>query len=871
MLPSNGDLELDYLHLLDKVEFVDSAAPTQQEARTQPALETVDDATHEEGQLRRAPSNARRLHAASLRRRVEKRHRRQYIPGGPTPALDAMSALMDSGNDLPPQKGAVSSSCGQDPKSPAPTSALIDGSVLGPRPHALHPSGEGALERPMIRISLPIVLSLLLGCGDDDVASGDAAVDSIEVDSAVADVGPDVRVYVPDPFEPTEATVAYCRDGDVDAIEARISGALAELSLEEKVSLISGVGFFLEDGSYRVAGNERLGLPGLRMLDGPRGLSQISEKTATAFPVAMMRGATWDVELEHRVGEAIGREVLSAGADTVLAPTINILRHPRWGRAQETYSEDVHHLGEMGVAFIEGVQSTGALASAKHFAVNSIENTRHAVSVELDERTLREVYLPHFRRAVQDAQVASVMSAYNQVRGQFCDLNEHLLTDILKGEWAFQGFVESDWILGTHAGAESIRAGLDLEMPSPLFFGGLMAEVAEGVIREQEIDGAVRRVLRAQLCFSVGELTFPRDEPGARETEAHVALAREVARRGTVLLKNESALPIAAGSSIALLGPLAEAENIGDTGSSAVMPSDVVTLSEGLTAGGFDVDVITILNAATEARIATADVVLVAAGLTAEDEGEATIGAGDRESLALPASQVALIRRAAELSDRVVVILEGGAAILVEEWVADVEGLVFAFYPGQEGGHALTELLSGAANFSGRLPFSMPMAELDLPVFDNVSEVVTYEYLHGYRYLEAESTTPSFPFGFGLSYAEVRYDELTLAASELDADATAELAVTITNTGSTATIETVQAYVAVTDSSVERAPQDLRAFAQVALAAGAEVEVTLEIPLSRLAYWDTSTDAWVVEAGAYEVRVGPHSGETPLTAALTIR
>ncbi|MDQ3031276.1 MAG: glycoside hydrolase family 3 C-terminal domain-containing protein [Myxococcota bacterium] len=689
-------------------------------------------------------------------------------------------------------------------------------------------------------------------------------------DDAGGDAGP--RDYQAEPFEPTAATRAYCGERDDDAIEARITALLSELALDEKITLMHGAA--LVDRAWLVPGNERLGVPGLHMLDGPRGLSRMVRVPATAFPVPMMRGATWDPALEREVGAAIAREVRSIGVDVLLAPTINLLRHPRWGRAQETYSEDSHHMGELAVAFVVGAQSEGVIASAKHFAVNSIEDTRHEVDVTIDERTLREVYLPHFRRVVVEARVGSVMSAYNSVNGLYCDLSSHLLTDILKGEWQFAGFVESDWILGTHGDVESIRAGLDLEMPLGTNFRRLRAAVADGRIEERELDRTLRRILRAQLCFGLDEWERPIDEPAARLTAEHLALAREVATRGIVLLKNDAGtLPLAGGASIALLGRNADVDNIGDLGSSSVLPADVVTALEGLEErAGVTVTHVpgTALDAAAEAVVRGADAVVIVTGLDQDDEGEADIAAGDRETLALRAEEVALIRAAAAISDRVVVVLEGGSAITTSEWDAEIESLLFAFYPGSEGGRALADVLFGDVSPSGRLPFSIPEREEDLPLFDNVSHEVEYGYLHGYRHLAAATTSARFPFGFGLSYSTFELSELTLESDTVAPTGTLTATVRVTNTGAVRARETVQAYVSALGSRVSRAPSDLRAFAQLELAPGASGTVTLAVRAEDLAFWNETAGAMEVEAIDYELRVGTHAEDARSVATFRI-
>ncbi|HEY5951792.1 MAG TPA: glycoside hydrolase family 3 protein, partial [Kofleriaceae bacterium] len=514
--------------------------------------------------------------------------------------------------------------------------------------------------------------------------------------------------YKPEPFEPTADTRAYCGDRNDDAIEARITKLLGELTLDEKIELMHGTGLQVEDGVWLVRGNERLGIPGLRMLDGPRGVSDETGLTATAFPVAAMRGATWDPALEARVGAAMARELRSVGGNVLLAPTVNILRQPRWGRSQETYSEDPHHMAELALGFVNGLQGEGVLASVKHFAANSIEDTRFDVDVHLDERTLRELYLPHFRRLVVEGRAASVMSAYNSVNGQHCDQQTHLLTDILKGEWGFAGFVESDWILGTHGDAASVKAGLDIEMPSDLNFRNLDDAVARHDLDEHDIDRSVRRILRAQFCFGLDEQPIVHDDPTQRETTEHLTLAREVARRGMVLLRNRGVLPFAANiESIVVMGRNADVASIGDKGSSDVKPSNVVTALAGLRERAGSTITVTHLPGTTigafeQGTIQAADVVVIVTGLQSADEGEALVGAGDRDSLDLPADETALIAAVAAIHPGVVVVLEGGSAFTTASWDGSVEAVVHAFYPGNEGGRALADVLFGDVAPSGR-------------------------------------------------------------------------------------------------------------------------------------------------------------------------
>ncbi|MCA9627763.1 MAG: glycoside hydrolase family 3 protein, partial [Myxococcales bacterium] len=488
------------------------------------------------------------------------------------------------------------------------------------------------------------------------------------------------------------------QDGLDPAIEARVDDWLGRMSLEEKVAQMHGTELFPSDLIYPTADNERLGVPGFRMVDGPRG---VAVGQTTTFPVGMARGATWDPELEYRVGEAMGAEARARGANVLLAPTINILRHPAWGRAQETYGEDVHHLSRMGVAFIQGAQQH-VIASAKHFAANSIEESRFQVSANMDERTLREIYLPHFEAAVKEANVGSVMSAYNKLNGEYCAENRHLLTEILRDDWGFKFFVESDWVFGTHDTGASLDAGLDIEMPKDQIYGKKLIDgVNDGSLDGALVDSAVRRILRTKLTFGLDE---PEQVPeSVVASPEHRALALQVARQSLVLLKNDSgALPLGSSNAaqVAVIGSLSDAINLGDAGSSNSQPLDVVTPLAGISARlkatplHIDHDVLT---ADDETALASRKVAIVVVGLTKEDEGESIPGrpGGDRETLALSAEHQALISRVSELVETTIVVLEGGSAITVAGWVDRVDGLVMAWYGGMKGGTALGELLWG--------------------------------------------------------------------------------------------------------------------------------------------------------------------------------
>jgi len=673
---------------------------------------------------------------------------------------------------------------------------------------------------------------------------------------------------------PVAIIIACSSTGDRSELERRVDELVSQMTLEEKVAQMSGttpLPAIYGQELWNVPGVERLGVPPFKVSDGPRGVGV--HEGATAFPVGMARAASWNPNLERRVGEAMGRELRAIGGNVLLAPTINNLRHPSWGRSQDTYGEDVHLLSRMGVAFVQGVQEY-VLANPKHYAANSIEDTRFVVDVKLDERTLREIYLAHFRAAVHEGGAASVMSAYNMVNGEFCGENEFLLRGILKGDWGFDGFVLSDFVLGTHP--RSALNGLDLEMPLTLVFQTLLDDVRSGALPEEIVDDAVRRMVRKKLQHRLDE-SSPIDE-SVIASEEHLAVAQEAATAGSVLLRNESnALPLdmATLSRIAVVGSLADTVNIGDTGSNNVRPAFVVTPLQGIEDAVGDAITIDhigtdVLDASDLELIETADAVVVVTGLTAEDEGELGLGAGDRLDLGLSTERVKLIQDAAEANDRTIVVLEGGSAITMGDWLPDIEALLMAWYPGQMGGHAIADLLFGDANPSGKLPITFPTGLDQLPPFDNVSRAVTYGYFHGYRYLDRNGSTPEFPFGFGMSYTSFSIDNLRASQTRASAGDVVRFSVDVTNTGPVTGAEVVQLYVTYPDSAVEHSERDLKGFTKVTLQPGATETVEIAVPVNDLAYYDVALSTWALEGLEHLVHVGTSSRDLPLSATLTV-
>ncbi len=660
-------------------------------------------------------------------------------------------------------------------------------------------------------------------------------------------------------------------------VEARVEDLLSRMTLEEKIAQMHGVPISDAQNINGTPENTRLGIPGFHMVDGMRGVS-ITTGPATTFPVGSARGATFDPDLEERVGEAIGAEARAKGYNVLLAPTINLLRHPRWGRAQETYGEDQVHMGTMAAAFIRGVQQH-VIASAKHLALNSIEDTRMRVDVTVDERTLREIYLPHFKRAV-DAGVGSIMCAYPRVNGVYSCQNTHLLHDILLNEWGFDGFVESDWLSATHSTVASALAGLDIEMPYPHFYGQpLLDAVNGGSIPIDVIDAAVRRILRAKFRFGIFD-GKPQLDPAVVESPAHTALALEVERRAIVLLKNAgAALPLSRASTrrVAVVGVLADTVNLGDTGSSDARSSYAITPLAGIQKHAGPVEVVNLshntLSDDDLEQIGAADAAVVVVGLTSADEGEGqqtTPGIGDRKTLDLSADQQQLILDVARRNPRTIVVLEGGSAIIVDGFADQVAAILMAWYPGTEGGNAIAEVLFGDVNPSGKLDVTVPRSADQLPPFVNDQNTVEYTYYHGYRYVDKNGLDPRYEFGFGLSYTTFAFSNFRLAASAIAPNGEVRAVVDVKNTGAVAGDEVVQLYVGYEGSHVDRPVRDLKAFQRVALAAGETKTVTLSVPAGDLAFWDVAADAFVVEPISYLVAVGSSSRDLPLTAKVSI-
>ncbi|MGH2860196.1 MAG: glycoside hydrolase family 3 C-terminal domain-containing protein [Solirubrobacteraceae bacterium] len=661
---------------------------------------------------------------------------------------------------------------------------------------------------------------------------------------------------------------------------------LAQLSLEEKASLLDGSDYWHSEPV------ERLGVPTILVTDGPHGLRKVAapddasiehSDEATCFPPAAGLGSSWDRDLALRIGQALGTECRVAGVAVLLGPGVNMKRSPLCGRNFEYFSEDPLLAGVLAAAWVTGVQSHGVGTSLKHFAANNQEAERLRVSAEVDERTLREIYLAAFERVVNDTQPWTIMSSYNKINGVYACENAWLLTEVLRNEWGFEGVVVSDWA-AVDDRAAALVAGCDLEMPSSGGVGSqaILEAVAAGELTEAQVDAAAARVL------ALVERAGQRERLASYDQDAHHELAREAAAASAVLLKNERGLlPLdpERGGAIAIIGEFARTPRYQGAGSSQVNPTrlenaldalraDLDGKREVLFAGGFEIEaeqsdpalVAEAVQAASDAEIA-----VVFLGLPPSYESEGW----DREHMDLPALQLDLLEQIAAVNSNVVVVLSNGAAVVTSDWDQHAGAVLEGWLLGQAGGRALADLLLGSANPSGKLAETIPVKLSDNPTVGNFpGENLIVRYgeglLIGYRWYDAHQLEVSYPFGHGLSYTSFAYSDLAVEVLELGGEPRVELSLTVTNTGARAGAEVVQVYVSDPVAGVYRPAQELRGFEKVRLEPGASGRVTIALDKRAFAYWHTARGEWVVEGGEFQLRVGSSSRDIRLTETIML-
>ena len=668
------------------------------------------------------------------------------------------------------------------------------------------------------------------------------------------------------------------------------------LTVAEQAALTSGSDF------WHSTPIDSAGLPAIIVTDGPHGVrlqaaqgDMLTGRPATCFPPAVASASTWDPALLRRMGEALGDECRAMDVAVLLGPGINLKRSPLGGRDFEYFSEDPLLTGILAAEWVLGLQSRGVGASLKHYAVNSQETDRMRVSADVDERTLRELYLRAFQRVVTQARPWTVMCAYNKVNGVYASQHRWLLTDVLRGEWGYEGVVVSDWGAVSDRTA-AVAAGLDLTMPGPADRGDheLIEAVKDGQLDPVLLQTAADRV-RALVEWAAAR------QPGEYDAEAHHDLAREIAGRAIVLLKNDDGiLPLAADGtqSVAVIGEFARTPRYQGGGSSQITPTrlddalteitaateatvlfapgyltgdtatqESVAGGNGAGTGGVseeeesDSD----LLAEAVALAAASDVALVFVGSTQETEG------ADRDGIDLSDEHRELIEQVARANPRTVVVLSNGGVLSTAPWGASVPAILEGWLLGQAGGSAVADVVFGRVNPSGRLAETIPLKLADHPSyldFPGENGHVRYgEGIHvGYRGFDAREQEVGYPFGFGLSYTTFEYGQ----ASAVVTDAGIEVRVPVTNVGGRDGREVVQVYVSLPGSAVHRAPRELKAFANVAIAAGRTANVVLTIDRDDLAYWETRLGRWVVEGGAYHCAVGASSRDLRTTAVAAV-
>ncbi|MFB4268443.1 glycoside hydrolase family 3 C-terminal domain-containing protein [Nonomuraea sp. GTA35] len=617
------------------------------------------------------------------------------------------------------------------------------------------------------------------------------------------------------------------------------------MNLQDKASLLSGRDFW----STEPVGD----LPSAVLSDGPHGVRRQSGEAdhvgiheslpATCFPPAVAVGSSWDPALAGRLAAAVAAEARALDVQISLGPGVNIKRSPLCGRNFEYYSEDPLLTGVLATAHVETLQAEGVGASVKHFAANNQETRRMRVSAEVDERTLREIYLPAFERVVTQAEPATVMAAYNKLNGTYASQHPWLLTQVLREEWGFDGVVVSDWG-AVNDRVAALKAGLDLEMPgNPDNDAKLVRAVLEGRLDEAVIDRSVARV-RAMVD------TWPA-RPGSFDADAHHALARELAADCAVLLKNDGGvLPVGPEiRTIAVVGPFATEPRFQGGGSSHINPTRV------------DIPLEEIRKLAGNRTVTTdpegADLAVVFAGLAEADESEGY----DRTTIELPGEQVELIRATAAAARRTVVVLSNGGVVSLEGWHDEVDSILEGWLLGQAGGGALADLLFGRVNPSGRLAETIPLRLQDTPSFVNFpgeQDIVRYGegVMVGYRYHETVQRPVRFPFGHGLTYTTFAVSDLVVEAT---GDDTAKASLTVTNTGTRPGKHVVQLYVATDAGPVRRPARELRAFTKVFLEPAQSTMVEFELDARAFAYWDVLEHHWLVAPGDYTVQIGENA------------
>lgn len=734
-------------------------------------------------------------------------------------------------------------------------------------------------------------------------------------------------------------------EDDRRSIEERATDLLSQMTLDEKIHLLKGAGMASGIGRVRpgegipgavgaIVPTPRLGIPTVYLSDGPAGLRieptrKNEDRTyyCTAFPIGTLLSSTWNVELAEEVGTAMGNEALEYGIDVILGPGANIHRHPLCGRNFEYYSEDPVLTGFIGAAMVNGIESNGVGTSVKHFVANNQETNRSFNDAIVSERAMREIYLKGFEIIVKKAQPWTIMSSYNKVNGAYTSESKYLLTDILRGDWGFEGIVMSDWFGGQDAPAQ-IRAGNDLLEPgTKRQWKALVKAREKGELPIEDIDTSVKRILKLILASRKMQNYKFGNNP---DLEAHAKITRRSAAEGMVLLKNENALPIRNTKNVALLGVTSYDFIAGGTGSGDVNEAYTVSLEEGLKNIGFEINSIAknIFEAHKEANkeafikpeginamfqpydppeiafasgqldqiVSSADIAVITIGRNSGEGGDRV----EKDDFLLSKEEQEMIANTCQAfhaaGKKVIVVLNIGGVIETASWKEQPDAILLAWQGGQEGGNSVADILSGKANPSGKLPMTFPINLADhasnanfpldgepMSLFNmffagkakseeekirNKDYTLYEEGIYvGYRHFDKADKEVSYPFGYGLSYTDFAYDKMEATL----ANDTVNVVVTVRNTGDQAGKEVVQIYVSKVNSTIDRPNQELKAFAKTRnLAPGESEGIMISIPVSELSYWDEENSGWALEKGLYSIKSGSSSRDIRLIKEIEI-
>jgi beta-glucosidase len=696
-------------------------------------------------------------------------------------------------------------------------------------------------------------------------------------------------------------------------IDTRVDDLLLRLTLQEKGSLVYA------NSTFSVAGVPRLGIPELWMDDGPMGVREEvgvsfrnlnrTDDFATAMPATLGLAATFNTNLARAYGAVVGEEAKQRGKNIMLGPSLNIQRTPLCGRNFEYLGEDPFLTSRMAVNYIEGEQAQGVGSTAKHFAANNQENQRGSIDVEMDERTLREIYLPAFRASVQEAGVLNVMGSYNKFRGQHCCENDYLLNQVLKNQWGFKGLVMSDWA-GVHNTGEAATNGMDMEMGTrtgPPFDTAYLAKpflegIESGKYPMSSLDDKVRRHL--YVMFKLNLIHDPTETNSQSSnlniqtlsTPEHQDTSRKIAEESIVLLKNKNLLPLdpAKIKSVAVIGANAVAKFASGGGSANIKAPYEITAWEGISnrlghavsityspgysapagrgggrrGAGAPVSVNTNLVTDAVGAARAADVVIFVGGLNHSLDLEGA----DRRDLKLPGEQDQLLQQIVRANPKTVVVLNGGGAVEMDDaWLSRVPSLLYAWYGGLEGGNALAHVLFGDVNPSGKLPCTFPKQLMDSPAhalnaYPGTNGMENYEegLLVGYRWFDTRKIEPLFPFGYGLSYTIFKYSGLKIVSDQGAGNPTVTVEFTLANTGKREGAEVPQVYVEELHPNVKRPLKELKGFAKVSLKPGEQQQVSIRLDHGAFAHYDPNQNGWVADQGDYKIIVGSSSRDVEL-------